>query len=100
MRLSKPPIRRKFRPNVFRSPAPPEPRLHARRDRNNLIDLHVLLSRIQRVAGRVEFLGGLENCLGTQGSSGVVAPEQGSKFADDLLGGGFRDQVAFDLEAA
>jgi hypothetical protein len=27
-----------------------------------------------------------------------VTSEQGLEFADDLLGGSFRDQVAFDLE--
>ena len=27
-----------------------------------------------------------------------MAGEHGLKFADDLLGGGFRDQVAFDFE--
>ena len=74
-------------------PAPPELRLHARRDRHNFVDLHVLLCRIQRVAGGVEFLGGLEHGFCAQGGPGVVAGEQGLELTDDFLGGGFRDQV-------
>jgi hypothetical protein len=45
------------------------------------------------VTGGVEFLGRLENRLRTQGVPGVVSGEQGLEFTDDLLGGGFRDQV-------
>lgn len=33
-----------------------------------------------------------------EGSHGIVASEQVLDFADDLLGSGLRDQVAFDLE--
>jgi hypothetical protein len=50
------------------------------------------------MAGSVEFLGRLEHCLRAQRCSGIVASEQGLELADDLLGGGFRDQVALDLE--
>ena len=46
----------------------------------------------------MEFLGGLEHGLRAEGGPSVGACEQGLEFADDLLGGGFRDQVAFDLE--
>ena len=46
----------------------------------------------------MEFLGRLENCLRAEGSPGVVSGEQGLEFTDDLLGGGFRDQVVFDFE--
>ena len=42
----------------------------------------------------VEFLGGLEDSLRAEGSPGVVAGEEGLEFADDLLGCGFRNQVA------
>ena len=52
------------------------------------------------MTGSVEFLGRFEHGLRAEGSPGIVAGEQGLEFADDLLGGGFRDQVAFDLEAA
>jgi hypothetical protein len=45
------------------------------------------------VAGGVEFLGWLEYSLCADGGSGVVSGEQGLEFADDLLCGGFRDQV-------
>jgi len=48
------------------------------------------------MAGGVEFLGRLENRLRAEGGSGIVSGEQGLKFTDDLLGGGFRDQVAFE----
>ncbi len=50
------------------------------------------------MAGSVEFLGRLEHRLRAECGPGVVAGEQGLEFADDLLGGGFRDQVAFDLQ--
>ncbi len=46
----------------------------------------------------VNFLVRRERGLRAQGSPGVVAGEQGLEFTDDLLGCGFRDQVAFDLE--
>ena len=46
----------------------------------------------------VEFLGRLEYRLCTQCGSGVVAGEQCLEFSDDLLGGGFRDQLALNLE--
>jgi hypothetical protein len=49
------------------------------------------------VAGNVEFLGRLENGLRAERCSCIVTSEQGLEFADDLLGGGLRDQVAFDL---
>jgi len=45
------------------------------------------------MAGGVKFLGRIEDRLGTEGGPGVVAGEQGLEFADDLLGGGFRNQV-------
>jgi len=45
------------------------------------------------MAGSVEFLGRLENRLRTQGSLGVVAGEKGLEFADNFLGGSFRDQI-------
>ena len=63
-----------------------------------LFHLHVLLRRIQRVAGGVEFLGWLEHCRRAECRPGIVLGEQGLKFADDLLGGGFRNQITFDLE--
>ncbi len=49
----------------------------------------------------VEFLGRLENRFCAERTPGIVAGEQGLEFADDLLGGGFEDQVALDpqLEA-
>lgn len=50
------------------------------------------------MAGGVEFPYGLEPGLRAEGGPGIVAGEQGLEFADDLLGGGFRDQVALDLE--
>jgi len=50
------------------------------------------------VAGGVEFLGWLEHRLRAEGGSGIVTGEQGLKFADDLLGSGFRDQAAFDFQ--
>ena len=50
------------------------------------------------MAGGVEFLGGLEHGLRAEGGPGVVAGEQGLELPDDLLGGGFGDQVAFDFE--
>jgi hypothetical protein len=46
----------------------------------------------------MEFLGRLEHCFCTLGSPGVVAGEQGLEFADDLLSGGFGDQIALDFE--
>ena len=46
------------------------------------------------MVGGVEFLGGLENRLRAECCPGVVVDEQGLEFSDDLLGGGFRDQVA------
>jgi|GEM_PF-4281813 len=50
------------------------------------------------MAGGVEFLGWLEHGFCTQGGPGVVSGEQGLEFTDDLLGGGFWDQVAFNLQ--
>ena len=64
-------------------PAPPKLCLHARRGRNNFIDLHVLLRRIHHMAGRVEFLRRLEHGLRAEGGPGVVSGEQGLEFADD-----------------
>ena len=78
-----------FRFVLFIAASASKLRLHARSDRHDLVDLHVLLRRIQRVAGSVEFLGRLEDRLGTEGRPGVVAGEQGLEFPDDLLGGGF-----------
>ena len=43
-------------------------------------------------------LVGLNTALALRAAPRVVACEQGLEFADDLLGGGFWDQVAFDLE--
>ena len=54
--------------------------------------------KIVPVTGHVEFLGRLEHGLCAEGGPGVVSGEQGLKFADDLLGGGFRDQVALDFQ--
>jgi len=79
-----------FADSLLPRPAPPELRLHARRDRHNFIDLHVFVRRIQRMAGSVEFLGRLEHGLSAEGSPSIVAGEQSLEFADDLLGGGFR----------
>ncbi|MCX6972331.1 MAG: hypothetical protein NTV93_19580 [Verrucomicrobia bacterium] len=50
------------------------------------------------MAGGVEFVGGLEHGLRAEGGPGVVSGEQGLQFTDDLLGNGFRNQVAFDLQ--
>jgi len=50
------------------------------------------------MAGGVEFLGRLEHCLHAQCGPGIVAGEQSLEFTDDLLGGGLRDQVAFDFQ--
>ena len=50
------------------------------------------------MAGGVEFLGRFEHGLGTEGGPGIVSGKQCLEFADDLLGGSFRDQVAFDFE--
>ena len=50
------------------------------------------------MSGRAEFLGGLEHGLRAECGPGVMSGEQGLEFTDDLLGGGFRDQVAFYLE--
>ncbi len=55
---------------------PPELRLHARRDRHHPVDLHVFLSRIQRVVGGVEFLGWLEHGLRAECYPGVVSGKQ------------------------
>ena len=52
------------------------------------------------MAGSVELLGRLEHGFRAERGPGVVMGEQRLEFTDDLLGGGFRDQVAFDLEAA
>lgn len=79
-----------------RSP-PHELRLHAGRHRHHLFDLHVLIRRLKRVAGSVKFLSRLEHRLRAERSPGIVASEQGLEFTDDLFGG-FRNQVAFDLE--
>ena len=46
----------------------------------------------------MEFLGRFEDRLRAEGGPCVVAGEQGLEFADDLLGGGFRDEVTLDLE--
>ena len=46
----------------------------------------------------MKFLGWLEHGFRAQRSPGVVSGEQGLEFTDDFFGGGFRDQVAFDLE--
>jgi hypothetical protein len=50
------------------------------------------------VAGGVEFLGRFEHGLGTEGGPGIVSGKQCLEFADDLLGGGLRDQVALDFQ--
>ncbi len=50
------------------------------------------------MARGVEFLGWLEQSLRAQRGPGIVADEQGLEFADDLLGGSFRNQIAFDFE--
>ena len=50
------------------------------------------------MAGGVKFLGGLEHRLRAERPPSVVSDEKGLKLTDDLLGGGFRDHVAFDLE--
>ena len=68
-------------------PASTELRLHARRYRHNFIDLHVLLRRIERVTGSVEFLGWFEHHLRAEGGSGIVSGKQGLEFTDELLGG-------------
>ena len=57
------------------------------------------LRRIERVACGEEFLRRLEYCLRAEGRPGVVAGERGLEFADDRLGSGFRDQVAFEFRA-
>ncbi|MFZ4778971.1 MAG: hypothetical protein ACOYM3_26695 [Terrimicrobiaceae bacterium] len=44
----------------------------------------------------MEFLGWLEYRLRAEGGPSVVAGEQGLEFTDDLLGGSFRNQVAFE----
>lgn len=49
------------------------------------------------MAGSVEFLGRLEHGLRAEGGSGIVSGEQGLEFADDLLCGGFWDQVGRGL---
>jgi len=44
----------------------------------------------------VEFLGRLEHGFVAECGPGIVSGEQGLEFAYDLLGGGFREQVAFE----
>ena len=51
------------------------------------------------MAGSVEFLVvGLNTSSIYVRTLDVVTGEQGLEFADDLLGGSFRDQVAFDFQ--
>ena len=71
---------------ILPRPTPPTLRLRARRDRTPIVDLHVLLRRIQRVACGMEFLGRLEHGLRAEGGPGVVSDKQGLGFTDDLLG--------------
>ena len=46
----------------------------------------------------MEFLGRLEHGFRAECCPGGVAGEQHLEFTDDLLGGGFGDQFAFDLQ--
>jgi len=51
------------------------------------------------MAGSVKFFGGLQNGLRAERSPGVVTGEQGLWRSPMIsLGGGLRDQVAFDLD--
>jgi hypothetical protein len=81
-------------------PSSPTPELgfDACGDGHHLIDFEVFLRGEDRVPGGVEFLGGFEHCFRAQGGGGVVLLEQGLDFADEGFGGGFRDEVALDLE--